>query len=460
VEDRLTALDATFLELEEADESAHMHIGAVMVFEPLPDGGAPTLDRIRAHLDERLGSVARFRQRLSEPRTGGLRWPRWIEDERFDIAGHVRREFLPPPGGHRELMDWAGEFFSRRLDRARPLWEMVLVDGLADGRWALASKTHHCLVDGVGSIDVGYLMLDTERTPRRAPAHAPKRERVAPDDARSSAFGLVPGIVRGAAGRAVGLVRGVLAMGEVIVRDELVAAPTTSLNDPIGGKRRFETCAADLADVKRVAHALGGTVNDVVLAAATGGLRALLLGRGEEPPEHGLRAMVPMNVRRAQERSALGNRISSLFVNLPVAVDDPLERYRATVAEAEALKSGSQALGSTTLIDLAAHAPPAIHTYVARSLFATRLFNVTITNVPGPQIPLYVLGSRLEAIWPLVPLAAAHAVGLAVVSYDGRMFFALNADHDTVPEAEEFAQGVADSLAELRELAEAAPVRR
>jgi hypothetical protein len=170
--------------------------------------------------------------------------------------------------------------------------------------------------------------------------------------------------------------------------------------------------------------------------------------------------MVPMNVRRAQERSALGNRISSLFVNLPVAVDDPLERYRATVAEAEALKSGSQALGSTTLIDLAAHAPPAIHTYVARSLFATRLFNVTITNVPGPQIPLYVLGSRLEAIWPLVPLAAAHAVGLAVVSYDGRMFFALNADHDTVPEAEEFAQGVADSLAELRELAEAAPVRR
>jgi WS/DGAT/MGAT family acyltransferase len=261
--------------------------------------------------------------------------------------------------------------------------------------------------------------------------------------------------------RARDALRRTLAMSEVLVKDEFVGAPHTSLNDPIGGKRRLDTLEIPLEEVKAVKRALGGTVNDVVLAAATAGLRRVIVERGETPPEAGVRAMVPMNVRRSDEHNARGNRISSLFVNLPVAISDPLDRYRAVVGEAQTLKSGHQAEGSSAIIDLAAHAPPAIHTFLARSLFATRLFNLTITNVPGPQMTLYAFGSKLEKIWPLVPLAAEHAVGLAVVSYDGRLFFCLAADQATVPDAGVLMAGVADSLTELATMASAeeAPLR-
>jgi WS/DGAT/MGAT family acyltransferase len=471
--DRLTALDATFLELEEADESAHMHIGGLMVFEPAPeldDGtqapAAPPVADVCRHLESRLDHLPRFAERLSTPRTGGLHWPRWERDPRFDVAAHMRRERLPAPGGRRELLDWAGEFYSERLDRTRPLWEMVVLEGLWGGRWGLATKTHHCMVDGVGSVDIGHLIMDTER--RFADA-GPGRDRTVPSPpqgtpASSIAAGsrIVSAPLRlgawalggaraalGAARHPGSALRSALAMGDVLVHDEVVAAPHTSLNDPIGGKRHLETCRISLEDVKSIKRSLGGTVNDVVLAAAAGGLRRLLLDRDEPLPEAGVRAMVPMNVRRSDEHNARGNRISSLFVNLPVAVADPLARYDATVEEAEALKSGHQAEGSSAIIDLAAHAPPALHTFLARSLYATRLFNVTITNVPGPQTPLYAFGSELEEIWPLVPLAAEHAVGLAVLSYDGQLFFCLNADRATVPDAERFVVGVEESIAEL-----------
>ena len=215
----------------------------------------------------------------------------------------------------------------------------------------------------------------------------------------------------------------------MLVRDELIAAPHTSLNEPIGAKRRLAVLSVELDDCSGISGALGGTVNDVVLAAAAGGLRALLNARGEEPPAQGLRAMVPMNMRSAGDQLAMGNRISSLFVHLPVAASDPLERYRLQVEEAEALKAGAQALGSH-LLDLGDHMPPVLHSFVARSLFATRLFNVTITNVPGPQTPLYYFGSQVQEIWPLVPIAAEHALGLAVFSYDGTLYFCINADRE------------------------------
>lgn len=215
---------------------------------------------------------------------------------------------------------------------------------------------------------------------------------------------------------------------------------------------------AELDEVRRLKRHLGGTVNDVVLAAAASGLRDLLLARDEEPPAQGLRAMVPMNVREAGDRLALGNRISSLFVHLPVAAEDPLLRYEQQLEEAESLKAGTQATGSTTLLDLASHMPPVLHSFIARSLFATRLFNVTITNVPGPQDPLYCFGSRVLEVWPLVPIAAEHAVGLAVFSYDGRLFFCLNLDRDGCPDGDVLAGGIARSLQELGQLAgEGAP---
>jgi diacylglycerol O-acyltransferase / wax synthase len=474
--DRLTALDATFLELEEADQGAHMHIGGVMVFDPQPDGGAPPLEMVCRHLRERLGTLPRYFQQLSEPHTGGLEWPEWRPHPDFDLAGHVSRVRLPAPGGDQELAEWAGEFYSQRLDRTRPLWEVALIEGLTDGRWALATKTHHCMVDGVGSVDVAYVMLDPEPGSSQ---DAPDTE-LPPGPVKPVPSGKTGLVSRGAGalgritsrGTSIALrpVRGALglvtdpgrgrealhsarALVEVIIRDEIIAAPKTSLNVPIGGKRRLGITTISLEEIKHLKNSLGGTVNDVVLALTAGAIRRLLLSRGEMPPAAGLRAMVPVNVRTSGEHLALGNKISSLFVKLPVAEEDPLGRYRAQVREAELLKSGNEALGAATLIDVSSLAPPILHSTVARSMYATRLFNLTITNVPGPQQPLYAFGSRMRAVWPIVPLASEHAIALAVLSYDGELFFTFNADRDAVTDLDVVLEGVEESLAELRALA-------
>jgi len=466
-----------------------MHIGVVMVFEPRPNGrGAPSVAELTKRLGRGIEELPRFRQRLSTPATGGLSWPDWDEDERFHFDNHVRAARLPQPGGEAELLEWAGEFFSERLDRTRPLWEMVVVDGLSDGRWALASKTHHSMVDGVGSVDIGHFIVDTEpdpETPSRpvslpSPPGAPEMPQPASllGTVRGAASGLIRLPRRAAevsvevARTAAGLIGGTLAaarhpergrealrrsraLADVIVQDELVAAPRSSLNVPIGAKRRLAVMRVPLDDLKEVKRSLGGTVNDVILAVATGGMRRLLVERGDPLPERGLRAMVPVNIRATGEELAMGNRITSLYVDLPVGVEDPLRRYARQVKEDESLKSGTQALGTTTLIDITEHAPPVIHSFLARALFATRLFNVTVTNVPGPQIPLYGFGSRMTEAWPLVPIAADHAVGLAATSYDGNVFFMLNVDRDSVPELDLLTDGMEKTLAELLEAARA-----
>jgi diacylglycerol O-acyltransferase / wax synthase len=481
--EQLSALDATFLELEELDQSAHMHIGAVMLLEPQPGGGAPPIDLIRQDVIDRLPDLPRYTQRLSTPRTGGLHWPTWEEDRRFRVERHVRIAGLPAPGGVDELMEWAGDYYSQRLDRAKPLWEIVVID-LADGRWAIVTKTHHCMIDGVGSVDMATTLLDTQperaprngqsngtitaahgntdETPRRGLRHtaslvakpylfvgnAAIRTAQAGLHAAESAVGMAthPSRARDAAHRS-------RALAELIVRDELIAAPECSLNQPIGAGRQLAVITMRLDELKGIKNALGGTLNDVVLAAAAGGLRRLLSERGEVIPEPGLRAMVPMNIRTAADHLSMGNRISSLFVHLPVGAADPAERYRLQVQEAETLKAGTQHEGSSMLLNLGNHMPPVLHSFVARSLFATRLFNVTVTNVPGPQTPLYYFGSKVKEIWPLVPIAASHAIGLAVFSYDGRLFFCINADRDTVPDLDVLNAGIAESLTELGELA-------
>jgi len=463
VSEHLAPLDATFLELEDADASAHMHIGAVMVFDPVPGAGAPALDAVRRHLLARLGAMPRFRERLSQPTAGGLSYPSWEPDPSFDIDAHVRRAALPAPGGRQELVEWAADFWSHRLERSRPLWEMVLLEGLADERWALVSKTHHAMVDGVGSVDVAHLLLDAAPDAAVEGAPAPAPEPAGAEAGSGTVLLRLPGaVVRGArAGLGAVLHPSALrealarsrALAELIVRDELVPARPSSLNRPIGARRRFDVVHARLDDLKLVKRELGGTVNDVVLAAAAGGLRALLLHRGEEPPQRGLRAMVPVNVRGGAEHLALGNRITSLFVHLPVAEAAPLARYARTIAEAEELKAGDQALGSETLLELAGIAPPVLHAMLARALFATRLFNVTVTNVPGPQTTLYAFGAPVREVFGLVPLAAEHAIGIAVLSYDGRVTFGLNADYDTVPDLDVLARGIERSLAELLEIA-------
>ncbi len=462
----LTALDATFLELEQSDEGAHMHIGGAMVFAPLPEGGTPSREEVRDSLASRLHMLPRYGQRLSETHIGGLHWPHWEDDPRFDIDSHVRHATLPAPGEDEELLDWISDFYSHRLDRMRPLWETVVLDGLAGGRWALVWKTHHCLVDGVGSVDIAHTLLDTDPDASRGPAsaRAPAGDEdpgvlrswlPGPPDAVRQATGAAMDVVRGSVHAALhprDVLRQSSGLIDLLVHDEVVAAPPSSLNGPIGGTRRMGVVRVPLSELRAVKEGLGGKVNDAALTAVTGGLRALLLHRGEELPEAGLRAMVPVNIRVEHEHGELGNRIVSLFAHLPVAIEDPLERYEAVVDDTRKLKTGGLGDGAGALLGLTGLAPPVIHSTLARSLFATRLFNVTVTNVPGPSRELYASGARLVEVIPVVPLAAEHALGVAIFSYAGNVVFGLNADRESVPDLDVFADGIADTLAELQNL--------
>jgi WS/DGAT/MGAT family acyltransferase len=457
---QLTPLDAAFLELEEADESAHMHIGWAMVFDPVPGGGGPSLDELRAQTDQRLDLLPGFRRRLSSPRVGSFSLPTWEADPDYDIANHMRRASLPAPGGEAELLEWLGDFYSHRLDRARPLWETTLLDGLADGRWALATKVHHCLVDGISGVSVTTVLLDSEPNP--PPDSKGLVEALSPaaedDEAsrgtlsrlgRAVSSGVDTALHPRKLGALLSRSRG---LAEMLIRDELIGATHTSLNESIGATRRFAAVDVPLDDLKQIKRSLGGTVNDVVLAVTAGGLRRLFERRGEISNVDTIRAMVPVSLREASEALGLGNRVSSLFVELPIAEPDPLLRFRKTAAAAEELKSGNQAASAETLIDLAGATPPVIQSVVARLSFTPRLFNVTITNVPGPQMTLYAMGARLRRVVPLVPIFSGHAIGVAVVSYDGGVTFGLNADRATVPDLDVLQRGIEESLAELQEL--------
>jgi diacylglycerol O-acyltransferase len=461
--DHLTPLDAAFLELEEGDASSHMHVGWAMIFDPLPEGGTPPVGRVRDLLAERLELLPRFLRRLSSQHTARLSWPSWEPDPSFDIANHVRHAALPEPGGEAELLEWLGDFYSHRLDRAHPLWEMTLLDGLEGGRWALAAKVHHCLVDGMSGSSVTTVILDAEPRPAAGSkgvlASLPTAE-----DASGESGGTLSKLAGGArAGfeaarhpRKLGpLLSRSRSLADLLVRDELIAAPSTSLNAKIGGNRRFAVIEAPLEDLKLVKRRFGGTVNDVVLSVTAGGLRRLFEQRGEEVPGGTIRAMVPVSLRRAGESLALGNRVSSLFVELQVAEPDPLLRYRKIAAAAADLKRAGQAGGAETVLGLAGATPPLVHAVVARLAFSPRLFNVTITNVPGPQMTLYALGAPLRRVLPLVPIFSGHALGVAAVSYDGKVAFGFNADWARVPDLEVLRAGVEDSLGELRRLARA-----
>ncbi|MGP0100724.1 MAG: WS/DGAT/MGAT family O-acyltransferase [Solirubrobacteraceae bacterium] len=456
--EQLSMLDTMFLELEQFDESAHMHIGAALIFDPLPGGGTPDFAEFRDYVRGRVGILPRFSQRLSGAHAGPLTWLTWEPAQEFDPDAHVHHATLPAPGGEAELREWLGEFWSHRLDRHRPLWEMTLLDGLEGGRWALATKTHHCLVDGVGSLDIADALLDA------SPEAAPLPLRPLPDGHEAVAehgngrFWLSPGLVLRGARAGVGAalhpresLDHVRAAVELIVRDEVIGAPQSSLNGPMSGTRHYAAVRLDLADVKATKARLGGTVNDVVLALCAGGLRHLLLSRGDTLPEGDLRAQVPVNIRSEDQEHALGNELTSLFVELPVSEADPIARYRRVVERAEQLKAGSQRVGGKTIVDLADMGPPLAGGLLARSMFGgTRMFNLTITNVPGPRERLYAFGAPLVEILPLVPLFAEHTIGIAVVSYAGQMVFGLNADRMAAPDVGVLAEGIERSFAELR----------
>lgn len=454
---RLSALDATFLELEEQGNGALMSIGGVMVFDPLPDRRPPTVEELARHLAPRLASLPRYSQRLSSTHTGGWAWPDWVQDERFDLRDHIVHAALPAPGSDADLCEWTGEFYSHQLDRSRPLWQMALIEGLAEGRWALAHKAHHCLDDGVGSVDVLKALLDTSPdspSPWDAEAQPGSGSNVHIPVPAAPAQAVQAGWHAARAGadtvlhprQALGRARRV---ADLLVHEELVSSHRTSLTAPIGSSRRFAVVTAELGELKEIRRALGGTVNDVILAVCTTGLRNLLLSRGEKPPAGGLRAMVPINIRDASGRTQPGNQVSSLFVELPVAEPFPRARYRRIVSATSRLKRSQAAAGVTAVLDMAELAPPVLHAALARSRFVNRLFDVTITNVPGPQVPLYALGAELRELHPVVPLAVGHTVGIAVFSYNGRVVFGVIADSESTPDVGLLALGVAQGIDEL-----------
>jgi diacylglycerol O-acyltransferase / wax synthase len=468
IEERLTSLDSTFLELEQAHEGSMMHIGGALIFDrPIAGGATPSLEQLIELLEARSGILPHHRARLSELRTHGLRRPAWVEDPNFDVRAHVRHATLPAPGGDTELHEWLADFWSHRLDRSRPLWEITLVDGLEGGRWMLATKTHHAMVDGVGSIDIGHLLLDTDPDPEPRPALQPPTSNGNGNgngNGRRHLPGWLPHAVAARVARAAietashprRIIRAgeaAAAMSEVLWHDEVNASRPSTLNVPIGTTRRFGSVAFDLAEVKEVKRALGGTVNDVVLAVSTGALRRLLEHRGEDL-ERPLRAMVPVNLR-GENHDGIGNKVTSLFVELPIGESHLHRRYRRTRAAAARLKYGTAARGGTALVQVTSLAPPLLHEVIARMLFAPRLFNITITNVPGPQFPLYALGSRLRRIAPLVPLFADHAVGMAIVSYDGELVFGINADYTATPDLHVLEDALRDEFAQLLALARA-----
>jgi WS/DGAT/MGAT family acyltransferase len=467
--DRLTGLDTSFLHLE--GDATHMHVAACAIFE----GPPPTYEELLEEIGSRLHLVPRYRQRLAAVPLGQGR-PVWVDDPHFNVAFHVRHTALPHPGGEDELKRLAGRVFSQSLDRSKPLWELWLVEGLAEQRFALLTKTHHALVDGVSGVDIATVLFDAAREP--APVAPPEHEwipRPPPSDAQLLADALmeratVPReIARGARAALRGPRHLAERFGQALVGlgamawAGLTPAPPSPFNVQIGPHRRFTWVSADLQEFKAIKNALGGTVNDVVLAAVTGALGRYMRLHGQPTDDVVLKAMVPVSVRADVERGALGNRVAAMWAPLPVGITDPIQRLLKIRREMQDVKDSGQAVGAQVLTELSGFAPPTIMAQAARLQARQRLFNLVVTNVPGPQMPLYALGRQLESIYPMVPLAENTALGIAVMSYDGRMNFGVNADYDALADVEALAEELRAAIDELSAAAgpsTPSPVRR
>jgi diacylglycerol O-acyltransferase / wax synthase len=460
--DRLTALDTGFLHLERS--GAHMHVAAIFVF----DGDPPAYDELVEAIEARMHLVPRYRQKLAHVPLGQGR-PVWVDDPHFNARYHLRHSALPAPGSDEQLKNLAGRLFALPLDRTKPLWELNLVEGLDGGRFAVISKTHHALVDGVSGVDITSVIFDT--SPEPSPVGADSRAwlpRPEPTDAELLADALLErATVPAEAARGVRALtrapRNALSRaGEWLVGVGAMAwaglnpAPATPFNVPIGPHRRYTWVDADLARFKAIKNELGGTLNDVVLAAVTLALGRFLRRRGEQTEGLVLRAMVPVSVRADAQRGALGNRVAAMWAPLPVGDDDPLAVLTEISEAMRGLKESGQAVGAQALTSLADFAPPTIMSQAARLQSRQRFFNLVVTNVPGPQIPLYLLGRHLQAFYPVVPLAHHQALGIAIMSYDGRLGFGLLGDYDAMPDLEQLA---ADLEAAIAALSRAAGVR-
>jgi diacylglycerol O-acyltransferase len=461
--ERLSPLDALFLFIE--DGTSHMHIATCAIFE----GPAPEYTRVAAAIAENLPSVPRYRQvvRFVPLQLGR---PVWVDDPHFRLEYHLRHTALPAPGGDAELEELIGRLMSQELDRHRPLWEAWMVEGLEHGRWALILKIHHCMADGISGTDLFTAILDHEaQTPTSAagtwqPGPQPSGLHLAVD--AMGRFLLIPyGELRAlgraslAPGWALARLRDLMEGALSYARRIPPTAPNSLVGD-IGPHRRWTWANGSLDDMRTIRQAFGGTVNDVIVTAVTGGLRALLLSRGERPEGLVVRTLIPVSVRPEGEHDTYDNRVSAIFADLPVAVDDAAERLDAVRRQMDDLKASHQSAAGEGLTALGGLAPPIALAFAERA--AMRLLrrvpqhtiNTVTTNVPGPQFPLSLAGRQMLACLPFVPIFHGMRVGVAVVSYNGRIAFGVTGDYDTVPDIHTLARGIEDTVAELVKLAE------
>jgi len=463
--ERLSTLDAEFLHLE--DGIGHLHIGAASVFA----GPSPSFDDVAAMIAAKLHLIPRYRQRVrSVPLELGR--PVWADDPHFRLTDHLRRITLPPPGDDAALCRLVGRIMSRPLDRDRPLWENWLVEGLADGQWAFVFKLHHCMVDGIAGVELLSVVLDPEPTttigdpvpwePRPEPSGAAKVL-----DAWGglvSGLGSLTGRLPWAAThpRAVARAAAETAKGLARFAGELRATPPLSIEGSIGPHRSWAHSSADLHDVRTIRDGLGGTVNDVVLAAVSGGYRALLLSRGEDADHARVRSLVPVSMRRQDGHGRLDNRVSTLLYDLPVHVADGVERLALVREQMAELKASHMAEAGEVVTTLGDLAPPMVIGPMSRMIIRAvhrlpqRSVNTVTTNVPGPQVPLYCLGREMLEYRPFVPISHGVRVSTAILSYNGRLFFGVTGDAETAPDVGVLAQAASQEIGTLRAGAEAA----
>ncbi len=465
--ERLSPSDRSFLELE--GSTTHMHVAGAFLFEAErlrgPEGQLE-IDRIRAYIASRLHLIRRYRQRLAHVPIE--RHPVWVDDDRFNIDYHVRHVCLPRPGDERQLKRLCGRIVSQQLDRGKPLWEIWIVEGLADDRVAMVTKTHHCMIDGMAGTELLQVLLSPvpvkgfDPGPRWLPNPAPTGAQMLFDAAWQrlrTPFELA-GALREAQ-RTPGVLReriqDALAGVAQAAAASLQPASDSPLNAEIGPHRRFDWIAFDLDEVKRIKRRLGGTVNDVVLATVAGAVGRFLAHRGvtrTRQRQLDFRAFCPVSVRSSADSGALGNRVASMIASLPIAEEDPASRLEAVTETMGDLKSSKQALGAEVLTSVSEWVAPRLFSLVFRLAFRSRSSNVVVTNVPGPQIPLYLLGARMTEAYPLVPLFENHGLGIALFSYSGGLYWGFNSDWDLFPDLHEFVIAVDAAFRELCDAAD------
>jgi diacylglycerol O-acyltransferase len=472
--ERLRPADLGFLVAESA--STPMHNATLEIFEPGPGRDPLDYDRLLALVADRIAFVPRYRQRIrSVP--GRLANPVWVDDEDFDLTYHVRRSAVPRPGSIDQVRDLTARIVSRQLDRGRPLWEMYLIEGLEGGRSAILSKSHQILVDGIATIDLGQVILDVDPEPSATP-HVDWRPQGAPGstgllvealrdsvrDPRQALSAVVGGAgsvartVGAASGRVLALsgsLSGSLTGGLSGGLSGRRAKPDSPLNTRLSEQRRFMTVRSSLEDYRRVRRFHGGTVNDVILATVTGAMRGWLMTRGEPvPTSRTLRAMVPMSVIDSDlEPTSLGSQVAGHLLNLPIGEASPVVRLHQVSYQTRAHREGGRGVTAPALSDLTGFAAPTLHSLGTRLAagLTRRMFHLVVTNVPGPQKPLYLVGARMLSTFPVVPLTPGLVLAVGVTSYDGRVCFGLTGDRDALPDLDVVGQCLRDAVTELVE---------